>query len=122
MTLKQTFIINSDLDMGKGKVAVQVAHGEVFYMERILYNQEGDYKVYSQWRYEYDDLMKKVVLKAPEDEINKIVSKLDNLNIWNYKVYDRGLTQIARDSFTCLVVEPLSEEITNELFGYLKLL
>ena len=31
MALKQVFIINSDLKMGKGKIAVQVAHGEVIY-------------------------------------------------------------------------------------------
>jgi len=122
MTLKQVFIINTDLDMGKGKIAVQVAHGEVFYMERILYNQKGDFKAYSQWRYEHDELMKKVVLKAPEEEMNKIILKLNELNIWSHKVYDRGLTQIAKDSFTCLVIEPLPEEVTDELFGHLKLL
>lgn len=122
MTLKQTFIINSDLDMGKGKIAGQVLHGEVFYMERILYKHEGNFEVYSRWRYEHDGLMKKVVLKAPEEEMNNIISKLNDINIWSYKVVDMGLTQIAKGSFTCLVIEPLLEEVADELFGHLKLL
>ncbi len=122
MVLKQTFIINSNLDMGKGKIAVQVLHGEVFYMERILYNHEGDFKNYSQWRYEDNELMKKIVLKASEEEINKIILRLDDLNIWNLKVVDRGLTQVCKDSFTCLVVEPIPEDTSDKIFGNLKLL
>lgn len=122
MVLKQTFIINSNLDMGKGKIAVQVLHGEVFYMERILYNHEGDFKNYSQWRYEDDGLMKKVVLKASEEEMNRLYQQLEDRNIWSFKVFDRGLTQLDYNSFTCLVIEPLIEGVANELFGYLKLL
>ena len=122
MTLKQTFIVNSDLDMGKGKIAGQVLHGGVFYMERILYYHEGDLVAYNQWRYEHGGLMKKVVLKAPEEEMNNIILKLNDLNIWSHKVFDMGLTQISKDSFTCLVVEPLPEEMADELFRHLKLL
>ena len=122
MTLKQTFIINSDLDMGKGKIVGQALHGEVFYMKRILYYHEGNFEAYNRWSHEHDGLMKKVVLKAPEEEMNKIISKLNDKNIWSHKVIDMGLTQISKDSFTCLVVEPLPEEVADELFRHLKLL
>lgn len=108
--------------MGKGKIAVQVLHGEVFYMERILYNHEGDFKSYSQWRYEDDELMKKIVLKASEEEMNRLYQQLEDRNIWSFKVFDRGLTQLDYNSFTCLVVEPIPEETSDKLFGHLKLL
>ncbi len=136
MTYKQTFIVNSDLGMGKGKAAVQVAHGEVYYMEHIIKSRdviagslspsdnenENDFKKYHQWRYDEDGLMKKAVLKATEEEIKELMLKLEKNNIWHYKVIDAGLTQIPQGSLTCVVVEPLSDIKHDELFGHLKLL
>ena len=113
--LKQTFLINTDLKMGKGKIAVQVAHGEVFYMEdataypidgiESLY--EGLYENYIEWT--KDGMMKKVVLTATEEEIHKFID-IHGSTYWMHPVYDKGLTQIPQDSFTCLVIEPLPEE------------
>ncbi len=129
MSLKQVFIVNSDLSMGKGKIAVQVAHGEVLYMEHVLYDHFSLGAVasidnYKQWRNETNGpigMMKKVVLKATEQDMNNIYGQLKN-GIWVCKVFDKGLTQVAENSFTCLVVEPLGEEKCEELFGHLKLL
>ena len=108
--LKQVFIIDKDLKMGKGKIAAQVAHGEVFYIESIPPRSApcndncniceiGDCNrgKYLAWRYDHDECMKKNVLKATSDEI------------------DVG-------SRTVVVVEPLGEELCDELFGHLKLL
>ena len=70
--LKQTFLINTDLKMGKGKIAVQVAHGEVFYMmEKYTGHQYGQlYDNFINWT--TDGLMKKVVLKSTEKEMSNI--------------------------------------------------
>lgn len=126
MTYKQVFMINTDLDMGKGKIAVQIAHGEVYYMETImnLYSFKNctNVKMFDAWRNDEDGLMKKVVLKATEKDMNEIYQKLKDKKIWHYKVYDRGLTQVSEGSFTCIVVEPLLEEECEQLFGHLKLL
>lgn len=124
---KQVFVINSDLDMGKGKIAVQVAHGEVFYLNHMFDVFDNDIytlseKRYDKWRNEYNELMKKVVLKASHDEIIDLRLTLSNKNIWSYLVYDRGLTQIPQDSMTCMVVEPFPEEKCDLIFGHLKLL
>jgi PTH2 family peptidyl-tRNA hydrolase len=118
--LKQVFIINKDLDMGKGKIAVQVGHGEVIYMNYMN-------KVYSSGHTEFDEwmkdgVMKKVVLKAPFSELIDLCWKLDKQTIWYSIVRDMGLTQVPKDSITCIVTEPLEEELTDKLFGHLKLL
>lgn len=121
MVYKQVFIINSDLGMSKGKIAVQTAHAEVLYMEEIP-EDEKLYERFIIWRKEEHGLMKKAVLKATEEEMNKIVCDMAVKEIDIFSVYDRGLTQIDPNSFTCLVIEPLPEERCDELFGHLKLL
>src|SRR3989304_8914358 len=116
--LKQIFIINKDLKMGMGKCCSQVAHGEVMYVEEIMKriniglisNMSSNY---NEWRAEILEdpigFQKKVVLKSTESEIRDIYIKLKFLNIWCYMIFDKGLTQVAPNSLTCLVVEPLEE-------------
>ena len=129
MTFKQVFIINSDLGMGKGKIAGQVAHAEVYYMEEILLYVEGQapenerlFERFVAWREEDHGLMKKIILKTTQADMQKIVCELAVREIEKFAVYDRGLTQIDAGSFTCIIVEPLEEEMCDELFGHLKLL
>lgn len=129
MLHKQVFIVNSDLGMGKGKIAGQVAHAVVYYMEELLLYLEGEapenkdlYEKFIVWREEEHGLMKKIVLKSSEKEMEKVLCDLAVRGIEKFAVYDRGLTQIEPGSFTCIIVEPLEEDICDELFGHLKLL
>lgn len=132
MALKQIFLINNDLKMGKGKICTQISHATVMYMQKIMV-LFPNYKARPQmvlnfynWKAETQEdpigMMKKVVLKSTESEMRDIFMKLKNLNIWAYLIFDKGLTQIAPNSLTCLVVEPLEEAQCNILFGDLKLL
>jgi len=125
--LKQVFLINTDLKMGKGKIAVQVAHGEIFYMETVLRIlspssiKETEMIIsYAEWRLR-DQLMKKIVLKATEKEIHDFID-IYGSTYWMKMVIDKGLTQVPEDSLTCLVIEPLPEEKCDEIFNHLKLL
>lgn len=129
MLLKQVFIINSDLKMGKGKTVGQAIHAVIYYMDEILLYVEGQapenkllFERFVKWREEDHGLMKKIILKASEDEMNNILLKLAIRGIEKFAVYDRGLTQIPEGSFTCIIVEPLEEEKCDELFSHLKLL
>lgn len=125
MVLKQTFIINSDLDMRKGKIAGQVAHGAVFYTQIAIEHSSDNAERYNRfvsWRYEDKELMKKVVLKASKEEIIRLRVILIDKDIWSHLVYDRGMTQIPENSLTCMVIEPLEEEKCDDLFRHLKLL
>lgn len=115
--------------MGKGKLVGQAAHAVVYYMEEILLYVEGQapenerlFERFVAWREEEHGLMKKIIYKATEAEMKKILCDLAARGIEKFAVYDRGLTQIPKDSFTCIVVEPLEEEKYDELFGHMKLL
>ncbi len=130
--LKQIILINMNLKMGAGKIAVQVAHAEIMYMQKIMV-QFPNYKDsppmilrFYDWKSETQEdpigMMKKVVLKSTENEMRDIFIKLKNFNIWAYLIFDKGFTQISPNSLSCLVLEPLPEEQCNELFGDFKLL
>ena len=131
MTLKQVFIVNSGLKMGKGKIAVQVAHGETLSMETMndytnlvmVDDKESQMIInYSEWM--KDGLMKKVALKATQEEMLMIIGAVKCLDdtIWFDVVFDKGLTQVPADSMTCIVFEPLNEKEADVRFGHLKLL
>jgi len=130
--LKQVFLINTDLKMDKGKIAVQVAHGEVIYMQEIMirfpnYKDQPPMVLrFYDWKAETPDdrvgMMKKIVLKSTEREIIEFTWKLRNEYIWAYPIFDKGLTQVPENSLTCLVVEPMEEFKCDELFRNLKLL
>ena len=138
MPLKQIFIVNKNLGMRVGKIAVQVAHGETLYMSEIgackclsvvfdLEDKEHRMKNnFKEWT--KDGLMKKIVLKASQEEILMIIGALKSMNdigaddIWFDIVFDKGLTQVPTDSMTCIVFEPLDEKEADARFGHLKLL
>ncbi len=138
MEYKQVFIINEDLKMSKGKIPVQVGHGAIYYMNMILnivkvkerakntlyIDNYGSQKIeiFDKWFGEGGGLMKKVVLKATEQEMEDLYKQLEEKKIWSYKIHDAGLTQVQAGSFTCLAVEPLPEDVADQLFGHLKLL
>lgn len=124
MGFKQIFIINSDLKMGAGKIGVQTAHAATYYMEAAhgLLKNKKLHDQYLKWRYDNNGCMKKIVKRATEAEMVNITERMAHLGIWACQVFDAGLTQVAPNSFTCLVIEPLSDELCDELFGHLKLL
>ena len=134
MTLKQMFIVNKDLGMTAGKIAAQVAHGETLYMRVIgtckcfttgivEYNYKEDRMKDNFKEWMKDGLMKKIVLKATKEEMLLLIgiSKIVD-DVWFDIVFDKGLNQVPTDSMTCLVFEPLDEELADHFFGSYDLL
>lgn len=116
----QTFLVNTDLKMRKGKIAAQVAHGETLYMEDVYSPLHEDIKEHNGvW---INSGMHKVVFKSTELEMIETMRILDNLNTNYYVVRDFGLTQVPENSFTVLAVEPLEKQSHQVIFGHLKLL
>jgi len=114
MTYKQTILVRTDLKMGKGKIAAQVAHAAIGSIRK------GDRHIIDEWEREGS---KKVVLKV--DGIKQLIdiskeAKLKNISY--YIVRDAGLTQIEEGTVTCMALGPEKEYKLDRLTEKLKLL
>lgn len=92
--------VNSDLGMGKGKIAAQVGHVVQMVTDEILrghYEKRGPgleaaFKVYKQW---LSLGGRKIVLKASQQKLDELAQIPSSR-----KVYDAGKTQIPSGSLT----------------------
>jgi peptidyl-tRNA hydrolase, PTH2 family len=102
-TYSQCIIINSDIkEMQKGKAVGQGAHGSVgAFLETYLKNPT----VAIEW---IKEGQRKVVLKAPEQVILNIAKQIitDDPSMPIFVVRDFGLTQIPKNSLTCIAIGP----------------
>ncbi|MEM5870243.1 MAG: peptidyl-tRNA hydrolase Pth2 [Candidatus Aenigmatarchaeota archaeon] len=111
---KQVIVVRTDLKMGKGKIATQVAHAAVGVLK--LVNEETVKK----WEREGS---KKVVLKVgSEEELLQLYKKTKKEKIPCFLVKDAGLTQLKPGTITALGIGPVEEERIDKITGKLKLL
>lgn len=115
--IKQVIIVRTDLDMGKGKTAAQVAHASLMsYFECEKSNKE----VAEEW---LETGEKKIVLKVDtEDVLVKLFNAFKFKKIPCALVADAGLTEIPPGSKTALGVGPWESRDLDLLTRPLKLL
>jgi PTH2 family peptidyl-tRNA hydrolase len=114
---KQVIVVRQDLKMGKGKLAVQVAHAAVSSAE-----QARRYKPswYDSWIHENQA---KICVKVEgENELRLLKGKIDEAGIPNALIQDAGLTQLEPGTTTCLGIGPLPSNIADRYTGELKLM
>ena len=99
-------LVNSDLNMGKGKIAAQVGHVVQAIVEELCTKNNSTYR---EWK---NSGSAKIVLKASRDEIEKHIS-LPNAR----HVIDEGRTQIPAGSLTVLGFLP-SRDMADILAKY----
>jgi len=110
-------LVRSDLKMGKGKVAAQVAHAAVIGSEIVRKGRA------SWWRAWLKEGQGKVVLKVKDlIELMCFKSKAEELGLPVAVVEDKGLTQIPPGTVTCIAIGPAPCEKVDELTGKLSLL
>ncbi|CAH1119257.1 unnamed protein product [Phaedon cochleariae] len=114
---KMTFVVNSSLKMGVGKIAAQVGHACLgLYRELVKVDKQ---EVLDLWE---DIGEKKIVLKGKDDvHLMQLFEKAKLENIPCYLVKDAGHTQIAPGSVTVLSLFGLEEDV-NKITGKLSLL
>ena len=111
--MKQVIVVRSDLKMGKGKLAVQVAHASL-----EAYKRSEKEKIKA-WEWEGS---KKIVVKVGSlEELLDLKKRAEELKIPNALVMDAGLTQLEKGTITCLALGPAEDEKIDELTGKLKL-
>jgi len=112
--LKQIIVLRKDLKLGKGKIAVQVAHAS---LESYKISKK---RILKKWEKQGS---KKVVLKADDlKALMKVKRALDKNNIRYVIIRDAGLTQIPPGTITCIGIEVMEEEKIDNITGKLKML
>jgi peptidyl-tRNA hydrolase, PTH2 family len=112
--MKQAIVIRTDLKMGKGKIASQVAHASVESVGR-----SGKLKI-AEWKF---GGMKKIVLKvSSEEEIFSLYEKAKKEKLVTAIIRDAGRTQISSGSVTSLAIGPDKENKIDKVTKGLKLL
>lgn len=114
--------VNKDLKMGLGKSCGQVGHAVGCLVEELVLAEPQD-QCYIDWR---ETSMKKVVLKATEDQLNELskdAQEIDSLGTGScVKVHDAGKTQISKNSFTVLGFRPMYQKDVPNQFATFSLL
>jgi peptidyl-tRNA hydrolase, PTH2 family len=115
--MKQAIVVRTDLKMGKGKLAAQVAHASLAAAELAL---EKRALWYERWK---EGGQAKVVLKVQsESELQELFRKAKSSNLPASLIHDRGLTQVEPGTITCIGVGPGPDEDIDRVTGKLKLL
>ncbi len=110
--MKQVIVVRSDLKLGKGKLAGQVAHAAISAAEK------------SKWKKDWMTLgQKKTVLKCANlEELLSIYEQAKRSNLPAELISDAGKTQIPAGTTTCAGIGPAPEELIDKITGNLKLL
>lgn len=114
---KQVIAVRVDLRMGKGKLAVQVAHAAISASEEARMRRPEWLQA---WLCEGQA---KVVVKVTDlGELMKLKSEAARQRLPHSLVTDRGLTQLPPNTTTCLGIGPAPSIDIDELTGALQLL
>ncbi|HDI10570.1 aminoacyl-tRNA hydrolase [Candidatus Bathyarchaeota archaeon ex4484_205] len=116
--MKQVIVVRTDLGMGKGKIAAQVAHGSI--SSFLKAREMGKEDWINKWIREGQ---KKIVLKVSgEKELLKLYEKANRRKLPAVLIRDAGLTQIEEGTLTVLAIGPAPCREIDEITGELKLL
>jgi len=115
--MKQAMVVRSDLKMGKGKVAAQVAHASLASAEAARERRTAWYEM---WK---EEGQAKIVLKVEsEAELSELFRKAKSAGLPASLIQDKGLTQVEPGTVTCLGIGPGPDADIDEITGKLKLL
>jgi len=111
--MKQAIVARTDLGMGQGKLAAQVAHASLQAYEA------ADGRAQREWKGEGQ---KKVVLKGEsEAQLFELADRAEREGLPNAVVRDAGHTQLEPGTVTTLAVGPGPESVVDEVTGELSL-
>ncbi|SIQ70806.1 peptidyl-tRNA hydrolase [Haladaptatus litoreus] len=111
--MKQTIVARTDIGMGRGKLAAQVAHASL-----SAYEDTGR-KARKEWK---GGGQKKVVVKASgEEEIFRLAEKARAEGLPHAIIRDAGHTQLDPGTVTALAVGPADDDLVDRVTGNLSL-
>jgi len=114
---KQVIVVRSDLQISKGKTAVQVAHAAV------LASEEAHKHRREWWACWLEEGQCKVALRVDGiEDLRRLSQAAEKKGLPFALVEDRGLTEIPPGTTTCLGIGPAPSETIDEITGDLPLL
>jgi peptidyl-tRNA hydrolase, PTH2 family len=115
--MKQAIVVRTDLGMGKGKIAAQVAHASLSAAEESRGRRSN---WYDEWK---DGGQPKIVLRASsEEELRDLLRKAKAQGLPAVLVEDSGRTQLEPGTATCLGIGPAPDQEMDRVTGKLRLL
>ena len=111
--MKQAIVARTDIGMGEGKLAAQVAHASLSAYEKASEGARSDWK---------DGGQKKIVLEGDgESTLFELAEEAKRRGIPHAIVRDAGHTQLDPGTVTALAVGPASETDVDAVTGDLPL-
>jgi len=115
--LKLVVAVRRDLEMGKGKIAVQVGHAAIC-------SSEDAKRAHPEW---WDEWLRsgqcKVAVKVnTESDLYKLNQEARNLGLPSAIIRDSGLTQLPPGTATCVGIGPAPADLVDKITGNLPLL
>ncbi len=111
--MKQAIVARTDIGMGEGKLAAQVAHASLSAYEK------ADSRARKRWK---GGGQKKIVLKATDERtLYELAEIADHDGIPNAVIRDAGHTQLEPGTVTALAVGPAEEAAVDSVTGELSL-
>lgn len=115
-TPKVVVVVRGDLDISRGKTAVQVAHAAVMC---ALESRVKAKPWFDRW---VDGGQRKVVVKAPDVRaLTELKSRAEREGLVAVLVQDAGLTEVEPGTTTCLGIGPAPDEVLDKITGQLPL-
>ena len=111
--MKQAIVARTDLGMGRGKLAAQVAHAS------LSAHESADDSAQSEWK---SGGQKKVVLKGSgESQLQELADQARREGLPFSLIRDAGHTQLEPGTVTALAVGPGPENVVDKVTGELSL-
>jgi PTH2 family peptidyl-tRNA hydrolase len=111
--MKQAIAARTDVGMGQGKLAAQVAHAS------LMAYEDADRKAKSEWK---GSGQKKVVLKVDgESAVFELAERADREGLPHAVVRDAGHTQLEPGTVTAIAVGPARDDLVDRVTGDLSL-
>jgi PTH2 family peptidyl-tRNA hydrolase len=114
---KLVIAVRRDLNMGKGKIAVQVGHATISAAEEAK-RRHPDW-----WRRWFEEGQCKIAVKVNrEGDLIELNKEAQELGLPSAIIRDSGLTQISPGTATCVGIGPAPTELVDKITGNLPLL
>lgn len=113
---KVVVVVRLDLDISRGKTAVQVAHAAVMC---ALESRVKAKPWFDRW---VDGGQRKVVLKARDlAALRELHARAGREGLVSVLVQDAGLTEVDPGTVTCVGIGPAPDEVVDKITGQLTL-